>query len=91
MVPTTDALQQCIRILPPVLVDHPDGYKPSEEVSTKCNPGIFDALVRSVCFGCILEQREHLETACMLLLCHCIVLGLCGKVLVVGALQGWLL
>lgn len=71
-VPTTGTLQQYIGILPPVLVDHPDGCKPAEEVSTKCDSGIFDTLVRSVCFGCILEQREHLATACMLLLCHCI-------------------
>lgn len=71
-VPATSARQQCIGILPPVLVDHPDGCKPAEEVSAKCDPGISDALVRSVCLGCILEQREHWETACMLLLYDCI-------------------
>ncbi|XP_053832582.1 translation initiation factor IF-2-like [Vidua macroura] len=32
MVPATGALQQCVRILPPVLVDHPDGCKSAEEI-----------------------------------------------------------
>lgn len=32
MVPTTGALQQCSGISPPVLVDHPDGCKPAEEI-----------------------------------------------------------
>ncbi|RMC15797.1 hypothetical protein DUI87_08001 [Hirundo rustica rustica] len=46
MVPAPGALQQCVGISPPVLVDQPDGCKPAEEVSTNCVPGIFDALVR---------------------------------------------
>lgn len=82
MVPATGALQQCVWILPPV--DHPDGCKPAEQVSTECVAGIVDALVRSVCFGCALEQREHSTTACVLLLCHWIAQGLCGKVLLVS-------
>ncbi|XP_027597550.1 translation initiation factor IF-2-like [Pipra filicauda] len=36
MVPATGALQQWIGILPPVLVDHPDGCKPAEEVCKEC-------------------------------------------------------
>lgn len=68
MVPATGALQQCVGISPPVLEDHPDGCKPAEEVSTKCVPGVFDALVRSVCLGCVSEQREHSVAACVL--CH---------------------
>lgn len=55
MVPATGALQQCVGILPPVLVDHPDGCKPAEEVSTEGVPGISDALVRSVGSGCVSE------------------------------------
>lgn len=89
MVPATGTLQQCVGILPPVLVDHPHGCKPAEEVSTKCVAGIFDVLVRPVCFGRVSEQREHLMTACVL--CHWIALGLCGKVLVVTYLEKCLL
>lgn len=69
MVPATGALQQCVGISPPVLVDHPDGCKPAEEVSTKCVPGVVNALVRSVCFGCVSEHRKHLVTACVHWVC----------------------
>lgn len=53
MVPTRGPLQRCIRILLPVLVNHPDGCKLAEEVSIKYGIDIFVRLVRSVCFGCI--------------------------------------
>lgn len=85
MVPATGALQQCVRILPPVLLDHTDGCKPAEEVSTKCVPGVFGALVRSVFLGYASEQRDCLMTACVL--CHWIALGLCGKLLLVTDLE----